>query len=120
MSFTKTLVPRSPSGINLIGECDIFYPLQNRIEDWYPTQPPLPPPPPPPPPPTGQEQAQEEEEDSKQGVLSANVGPSPPNEPPMPLINPQINSQSLPLPDVGKYSILYAVSLSICGCIEKT
>lgn len=50
MSFTKTLVPRSPSGINLIGEFDIFYPLQTVISDWYPTKvtrKPLPPPPPP-------------------------------------------------------------------------
>lgn len=36
MSYTKTLVPKSPSGINIIGECDIFYPLQTKIEDWYP------------------------------------------------------------------------------------
>lgn len=45
----------------MVGEVDIFYPLQTKIEDWYPTKPPhspppLPPqppprPPPPPPPP---------------------------------------------------------------------
>lgn len=74
MSFTKTLVPRSPSGINMIGECDIFYALQTKIADWYPTKPPHPPPPPSPP-------EEEEEEDTKQGVLPANVGPSPPNGP---------------------------------------
>lgn len=52
LSFTKTLVPRSPSGINLIGECDVFYPLQTQISDWYLTPPhtrPQRPPPPPPP-----------------------------------------------------------------------
>lgn len=48
MSFTKTLVPTSPSGINMIAECDIFYPLQTQISDWYLTteKPPRPPPPP--------------------------------------------------------------------------
>lgn len=37
MSFTKTLVPRSPSGINMVCECDIFYPLQSKFSDWFPT-----------------------------------------------------------------------------------
>lgn len=37
MSFTKTLVPRSPSGINIIGEYDIFYALQTSVADFYPT-----------------------------------------------------------------------------------
>lgn len=80
MSFTKTLVPKSPSGINILGECDIFYPLQTMISDFYPTKPPHPPPPPPPPPSPDQQQ-QDEEEDIKQEVLPANVGPLPPNEP---------------------------------------
>ena len=62
MSFTKTLVPRSPSGINMIGECDIFYPLQTKIADWYPTKPPPPPPPPSP------EEEEDEDEDVKQGI----------------------------------------------------
>lgn len=78
MSFTKTLVPKSPSGINMVAECDIFYPLQTMISDFYPTKPPYPPPPPPPPP---DQQQQDEEENIKQGVLPANVGPLPPNEP---------------------------------------
>lgn len=56
----------------MIGECDIFYPLQTKIADWYPMRKPLPPPPPPPPPP-------EDDDDGKQGVLPANVGPIPPN-----------------------------------------
>lgn len=93
MSFTKTLVPRSPSGINMIGECDIFYALQTKIADWYPTKPPHPPPPPPP---SGGSEAQEEEEedDTKQSVLPANVGPLPPNgpgpdEPPPPQSEPR-------------------------------
>lgn len=83
MSYTKTLVPRSPSGINTLGECDIFYPLQTKIADWYPTKkpiphppPPHPPPPPPPPPPAASTAGQEEaDDDEKQGVLPGNVGP---------------------------------------------
>lgn len=63
MSFTKTLVPKSPSGINMIGECDIFYPLQNKIEDWYPTKKPIPKPPPPP------AEEDDEDEDIKQGMF---------------------------------------------------
>lgn len=42
MSFTKTLVPRSPSGINMVGEVDIFYPLQTVITDFFPTKAPKP------------------------------------------------------------------------------
>lgn len=91
MSFTKTLVPKSPSGINMIGECDIFYPLQNQIADWYPTKSPHPPPPPP------AAQEEEEEEDMKQGVLPANIGPLPPNEPP-PNFDPRPQP---PPPDAG-------------------
>lgn len=67
MSFTKTLVPRYPTGINTIAECDIFYPLQTKIADWYPTKPP---PPPPPPPPSTEEE--EEDEDIKQGTKTRN------------------------------------------------
>lgn len=76
MSFTKTLVPKSPSGINMIGECDIFYALQTQIQDWYPTKSPhvsapsLSPIP---------SQEDDNDDDSKQGVLPANVGPLPPN-----------------------------------------
>lgn len=36
-SYTKTLVPRSPSGINMLGEFDVSYPLQTTISDWFPT-----------------------------------------------------------------------------------
>lgn len=92
MSFTKTLVPRSPSGINIIGECDIFYPLQTKISDWYPTKPPPPPAP----------AEYEEDEEEKQPVLPANVGPIPPNNPPMPVNNP-----AMPLNDQanGNYQI---------------
>lgn len=103
MSFTKTLVPRSPSGINMIGECDIFYPLQTKIADWYPPKK-APPPPRPPPMPTKEEE--EEDDDAMQEVLPANVGPIPPNEPqPM---NPA-PPQPLPIPPQdqgnGKYNI---------------
>lgn len=47
----------------MIGECDIFYPLQTKIQDWYPTKKPPPPPPPP------SEEEEEEDEDIKQGIL---------------------------------------------------
>lgn len=57
MSFTKSLVPRSPSGINMIAEVDIFYPLQTKIADYYPK-----PPPPPPDEEEGEEEGEEEEE----------------------------------------------------------
>lgn len=36
MSYTKTLVPRSPSGINTLGEYDVFYALQTSVADFYP------------------------------------------------------------------------------------
>lgn len=98
MSYTKTLVPRSPSGINMIGECDIYYPLQERISDWYPPRPPhlsqnhapppLPPPPPPPPPSPSipLQMSNEEDDDIKQGVLPDNIGPTlPMGQRPMPL-----------------------------------
>ncbi|XP_031636405.1 formin-like protein 7 [Contarinia nasturtii] len=92
MSFTKTLVPRSPSGINTIGEVDIFYPLQNKIEDWYPTKKPIPPPPPP-----------SDEEDENEGVLPNNVGPQiPPNipqPPPPPPPPPPIAQNDQPTND---------------------
>lgn len=74
MSYTKTLVPTSPSGINMIGEYDVFYPLQTKIEDWYPTKKPLPPP--------SQPESEPEEndengddDDSSKGVLPNNIGP---------------------------------------------
>lgn len=35
-SIVKSLVSRSPSGVNMVGECDIFYPLQTKASDWYP------------------------------------------------------------------------------------
>lgn len=66
MSFTKTLVPRSPSGINTIGECDIFYPLQTKIQDWYPTKPP---PLPPPPQTPSSSDSEDYDEDAKQGFF---------------------------------------------------
>lgn len=76
MSFTKSLVPRSPSGINLIGEVDIFYPLQTQIKDWYPTKKPIPVPIP-------VEDEDDDDDDSKQ-PLTGNIGPMvPPN-----LVNP--------------------------------
>lgn len=43
MSITKTLAPRYPTGINMIGEVDIFYPLQTMIADYFPTTPSPPP-----------------------------------------------------------------------------
>lgn len=47
----------------MIGEFDIFYPLQTKIADWYP------PPPPPPPPP---EEEEDEDEDAQQGKRQIN------------------------------------------------
>lgn len=37
MSYTKTLVPTSPSGINTLGEYDVFYALPTKVSEWYPT-----------------------------------------------------------------------------------
>lgn len=45
----------------MLGECDIFYPLQTKIADLYPPKKPAPPPPPP--------SEEEEDEDVKQGIL---------------------------------------------------
>lgn len=96
MSYTKTLVPRSPSGINTIGEFDIFFPLQTKIADWYPTKPPLPLPPPPPrphPPPVAAVLLEpDDDDDIKQGVLPMNVGPiiPPPIAHPIPIPPPPI------------------------------
>lgn len=116
MSYTKTLVPRSPSGINMIGECDIYYPLQEKISDWYPSKPlhHAPPPPPPPPPPQApppppppapaplQPMSYDEDEDIKQGVLPENIGPNLPTgqrpnpvKPPQPLQTSVLNSGGL-------------------------
>lgn len=80
MSFTKTLVPTSPSGINMIAECDIFYPLQTKISDWYPTtkKPPRPPPPPPPP------EADYEDNAAQNTPESANPQAPHPPQPPSP------------------------------------
>lgn len=73
LSFTKTLVPRSPSGINMIGECDVFYPLQTAISDWYPTTKA------PPPPPMSQD---DYEDDGMIAQSSPNQQTSPPAPPP--------------------------------------
>lgn len=59
----------------MLGECDIFYPLQTKIADWYPTKPPPPPDP---------VEDDDEEEEEQQNVLPANVGPIPPNNAPIP------------------------------------
>lgn len=106
MSFTKTLVPRSPSGINMIGECDIFYPLQTKIEDWYPTKKPVNPPPPPPQQDDDDDTDEDDDDngDSNKNVLPNNVGPTlppsaqGPNEP-FPYENPMASiPQPLPPP----------------------
>lgn len=92
MSFTKTLVPRYPTGINMIAECDIFYPLQNQITDWYPTKKPAPPPPPPP---------EEEYEDMAQGVLPGNFGTMQPQNEQQPApIDSQVNARPPPPMDI--------------------
>lgn len=91
MSYTKTLVPKSPSGINMIGEYDVFYPLQTKIEDWYPTKKPLPPKQPPPEPQEYDENG--DDDDSTKGVLPNNIGPIvPQNLPYQKPINPPIEA----------------------------
>lgn len=94
LSFTKTLVPRSPSGINMIAECDIFYPLQNKISDWYPTTKPPPPPPPPP--------EDDYEDDAANMADDANMAPNPPPPPqqpaPQPPMNPPPPMNDIPAP----------------------
>lgn len=72
MSFTKSLVPRSPSGINLVCEVDIFYPLQTQIKDWYPTKKPIPVPKP------VEPEDEDDDDDSKQ-PLAGNIGPMVPS-----------------------------------------
>lgn len=105
MSYTKTLVPTSPSGINIIGECDIFYPLQTKIEDWFPTKKILPSKQPPP------EESDSDDEngdsdESSDGVLPNNVGPVVPQNlpyqrpitPPIDALMEQISQAFLPTP----------------------
>lgn len=96
----------------MIGECDVFYPLQTKIGDWYPPKKA------PPPPPPQNEVDDEEDDDVKQGVLPSNLGPIPPNEPqPMNPAPPQ------PLPilpqDQGNgKSILFKLFLCVSKLIE--
>lgn len=79
LSFTKTLVPRSPSGINMVGECDIFYPLQTQISDWYlPTKKPPPPPPPP---------AEDYDDNAASDMNAEPPAPNPQPPPPVPITN---------------------------------
>lgn len=66
MSMTKTLVPKSPSGINMIAEVDIFYPLQTQISDYFPTKPP--------PPVEDEEEGEDEEEEAGPPTKPASNG----------------------------------------------
>lgn len=82
ISYTKTLIPKSPSGINMIAECDVFYPLQTQIADWYSVEkPPLPPAPPQPPPP---EEFQSPIEPQPITIPNQNFNSRPPPPPPSP------------------------------------
>lgn len=62
----------------MIGECDVFYPLQTKIADWYPTKKPKPPPPP----------VDEDEDEEKEPIPLQNVGPMIPQGPAHPLPPP--------------------------------
>lgn len=82
MSFTKSLVPRSPSGINLIAEVDIFYPLQTQITDYFPTKKP----PSPSPSPAEEEEEEEAEEEGEAPAATptrpaASAAPTRPKQP---------------------------------------
>lgn len=91
MSYTKTLVPKSPSGINMIGEYDVFYPLQTKIEDWYPTKKPIPPKQSPPMPEENDENG--DDDDSSKDALPNNIGPIVPQSFPYQRpINPPIDA----------------------------
>lgn len=76
----------------MIGECDIFYPLQTNVADWYPMKEHPPPFPPAPPLPPAQELS---------SSFSQQSGNEPLNEPqPMPISNQ--NNDSRPPPPIGK------------------
>lgn len=36
MSFAKSLVSVTPRGVNMLGEIDLFYPLQTKLDEWFP------------------------------------------------------------------------------------
>lgn len=38
-SMSKALELKYPRGINIVLECDFYYPLQMKIADWYPKKP---------------------------------------------------------------------------------
>lgn len=63
----------------MIGECDVFYPLQTKISDFYlPTkQPPAPPPPP----------AEDYDDNTVAGMNAAPPPPNPQPPPPIPIAN---------------------------------
>lgn len=39
MSFAKALASQFPRGVNVVAEVDFYYPLQTKIEEWYPKEP---------------------------------------------------------------------------------
>lgn len=92
-SYTKTLVPRSPSGINMIGEFDVSYPLQTTISDWFPpTKKPTTPEP---------EYYEDDEDDANNGNTNIMINPmipnpSPPQSQPQPQPQPQFQYQPMP------------------------
>lgn len=70
----------------MIAECDVFYPLQTKISDWYSVEKPPPPP--------------------KQEIQSSlpDVLPNEPQPIPMPITNQNVNSQS-PLPPPPPFNL---------------
>lgn len=77
----------------MIAECDVFYPLQNKISDWYPTTKPPPPPPPPP--------EDDYEDDAANMADDAMMAPNqPPPQSPAPQPQPQPQPPPPPMNDI--------------------
>lgn len=36
MAIAKAIATNFPRGVNFIGEADFYYPMPNKIADWYP------------------------------------------------------------------------------------